>query len=445
MKRWGLWLAVVITAANGVVRAQDAGVATAVTEPDVQTTEPVVTSVVVIPAAPAPATTASTSDIHVSAEPGRGVRITAGDAFSLEARARIQLRETLHIPSTVPNSGELSNELGIRTIRIWLQGNVLDPHVRYGIQLALGPNDFEPNNPSPIYDAYFDFTHLRDLSVRAGQFFVPLDRARTIREFALQTVDRANMVRELSLDRDVGIMLYSDDLFGCNGILAYRAGIFGGDGRNRINTQRIGFLYVGRFTLRPMGPFDDDMEGDLTRSTSPHLAFGVGVAYNQNTDRSRSTTSSSTTQPFYTLGGFDYFNAAADVVFKWGGFSFLGEFLYRSASAGQRSQTTTNPMTMMMTTVTEYTRQAWGLTGQMGMMLGEQVEIWARYEQTTAFVGTDPSLIATINSAGRVTAGGVNVYINGHFFKIQADWLHSFGNDYTVGEHQVRLQIDATF
>ncbi len=389
-----------------------------------------------IPAAPE-------DSIHLSVGPGRGLTVTAGESFSLQIRARAQIRDTLHIPNTADATRNTpSNELQIRTIRLWLLGNIIDRNLRYGLQLGLGPTDFEPNNPSPIFDAYIESLHLRDLSVRVGQFFVPFDRARTIREFALQSTDRALMVRELSLDRDIGVMLFSNDLFGWDGRLAYNVGVFAGDGRNRLGvTQQPGFLFVGRVTLRPMGPFDDDLEGDLTHSSSPHLAIGFGVAYNQSTDRPRSTTSVSSTYQFYQLGGFDYFHMAADLVFKYAGFSFLGEWLWRSASADSR---TGMPAGATMP-ITEYSRQGWGALGQAGMMLGDLVEIWGRYEHMQTMAGTDPMFVAALQSGGNATAAGVNLYVNGHFFKLQLDWQHSFGNDFTIGEQLVRLQLDATF
>ena len=398
-----------------------------------------------VPAPPAATPAAEAHDeVQITVAPGRGLTVTSGDTFSLQLRARMQVRDTLHVPNTTDATRNTpSNELQIRTIRLWLLGNVLDRNTRYGIQLALGPSDFEPNNASPIYDAYLESTHLRDLSVRVGQFFVPFDRARTIREFALQTVDRAGVVRELSLDRDIGVMLYSNDLFGWEGRLAYALGFFAGDGRNRLTTTASpGFLFVGRVTVRPMGPFDDDLEGDLTHSASPHLAIGFGIAYNQSTDRPRSTTSVSSSYQFYQLGGFDYFHMAADVVFKWAGFSFLGEWLWRTTNGV--AERTGMPAGMTMP-ITEHARQAWGLEAQAGMMLGDLVELYARYEQMQAIGATDPTLIATVQSAGRATAGGVNVYVNGHFFKLQLDWQHTFGSDYTIGEQLFRLQLDATF
>ena len=191
-----------------------------------------------------------------------------------------------------------------------------------------------------------------------------------------------------------------------------------------------------------MGTFDDDVEGDLTHSSSPHLALAVGVAYNQSTDRPRSTTSVSNTYQFYQLGGFDYFHMAADLVFKWAGFSMLAEWLWRSASADSRTPGTPAGA---MGAITEYSRQGWGAPAQAGMMLGDNFEVWGRYEHMEAMRGTDPTFISAVNAGGNVTAGGVNCYLNGHFFKIQLDWQHTFGNDYGIGEHLVRMQLDATF
>ena len=88
------------------------------------------------------------------------------------------------------------------------------------MQLAFGGNDFEAGSSTPLFDAYLEYTRLRDLNVKVGQFFVPFDRLRTIREFALELVDRAQPTVELSLDRDVGVSFSSQDLFGTRGVLA---------------------------------------------------------------------------------------------------------------------------------------------------------------------------------------------------------------------------------
>lgn len=378
----------------------------------------------------------------LSFELGRGFTVRAGDVFSTNIQTRIQLRSTFAFQDDADPATHPTNETQVRTLRLWFRGNVIDPNLRYGIQLALGANDFESGNASPIFDAYFELTHLRDLNVRVGQFFVPFDRARTIREFALQSVDRQQVVRELTLDRDVGVVLQSQDLFGEGGRFGYHVGLFAGDGRNRFGAHPLGFLYVARVFVRPFGTFDDDQEGDLTRQPTARLMIGGGVAYNQSTDRPGSTTGTP-----YTFGSFDYLHAAGDLVLKYAGWYVLGEVVYRQAT-GARSLTRVNPTTMMDETI--YSRDGWGFLAQTSYNFGPvfdlaQLELWARYEQLEAIGMTDPRLIATVQTRGRGLGAGVNLYFNNHALKVQLDWAHWFGDRIGPGEHLVRLQLDASF
>jgi hypothetical protein len=373
------------------------------------------------------------------AEPGRGFTLTAGPTFSASLMARVQIRNTVFIAdddADLDRDPEVTNELAIRTLRLWWRGSVLLPSVRYAVQLALGAGDFEPGNASPIFDAYVDIVELRDLSFRIGQFFVPFDRARTTREFALQSVDRAEVVRELTLDRDVGVAIYSSDFLGWGGRLAYQLGVFGGDGRNRIGGRDPGFLYVARVSVRPFGSFDDDQEGDTLRTAEPRLAIGGAFALNHQTDRPRSTTGTA-----YEGGiTFDQVHAAADVVFKWRGFALLSEVVYRQATTPSRQRTLEDG-----TSVTVFARDGWGWLLQSSIMIGPMFEIWARWEQTVAIGATDPALLTQAAQRGHGTAGGVNLYLNAHLLKVQLDWSHAFGDDFGVGPHVVRLQLDASF
>ena len=369
--------------------------------------------------------------VSVSAAPGKGLTVTTNDGrFGLTIRTRAQLRETL-----ARDQDKTTNEINVKTLRLVTQGHVLTTDLKYNIQLAFGTNDFETGNPSPIFDAFVDYTRVRDLNVRAGQYFVPFDRARTIREFALQLVDRQQVVQELTLDWDVGLMLYSSDLGGLNGLLGYHLFIGGGEGRNRFGGQATGGIYVARLVVRPWGAFDEDQEGDLQRLPKPRLAIGVAGGYNQDTNRQRSTTGNT-----LTLGTLDYRHAAADVVFKYSGFSFLGEAVVRTA--GQDFIEGTNASGA---TIREYSRSGWGYFLQAGMMLSPLVEVAARWDHLFAFDGTDPALVTQVNTQGRQVGGGLNVYLNGHAFKLQTDYFYIFGEDRSAGRHVARLQLDASF
>jgi hypothetical protein len=390
-------------------------------------------------ATPPPASAPSPAEKpEVVVAPGKGLTVTAADKrFQVTFRSRIQLRETL-----VHGDAGTTNEVQVRTLRFITQGYVLQPELKYLIQLAFGANDFENGNSSPIFDAFIEYVKLRDLNVRFGQYFVPFDRARTIREFALHFVDRQIVVRELTLDRDVGLMLSSSDLGGWGSRLAYNIFLGGGDGKNRVadvrnpnGPQKPSVLIVGRFILRPFGAFDDDQEGDLTRTPTPKLAIGVAGGFNKASSRDHSTYGNT-----YTQGTFDYAHGAADLVFKWHGFALLAEGVVRQASRDTQSGTDADG-----NTVTERSRSGFGYLVQLGQMLTEKVEVAARWDDLHARSGTDPALVALVNSAGRQLGTALNYYLNGHALKLQADYFYTFGQDVEVGNHSLRAQLDASF
>jgi hypothetical protein len=368
-----------------------------------------------------------------SGEPGKGVTFTSPDeGFSLTTRARIQARATL-----TETRGEATEIVGIKTVRLYFQGHVFSKELKYVLQLALGAGDFEETSPSPIFDAYFDSSHIRDFNLRVGQYFVQFDRARTVREFALQLADRPVLIPELTLDRDAGITAYSNDLFGLGGKLAYALGVFGGDGRNRVAVSRPGLLYVLRLAFLPFGAFEDTVEGDTERKPNPRLAIGIAGAYNQHTDRPRSTTG---TRYVIKEGGFNYIHGAADLHFKWAGFSLLSEIVIRKAHRDNRVG-----QNEAKEEVTEWAREAWGYLVQSGYMLTDHVEVAGRWGQFKALGKTDPKLEQLIAQAGHELTFGVNYYVNHHFFKIQADAGIRWGKWSDPRDHVARLQIDAMF
>jgi hypothetical protein len=371
---------------------------------------------------------------EVTAKAGSGFTVTSANGkYSMTIRPRIQMRETFTYEDEEPR-----NEINIKTVRLTMQGHVLDKDLKYRIQLAFGAKDFEPGNASPIFDAHLDYTRLKSLNIRVGQFFVPFDRARTTREFALHLVDRQQVVRELTLDRDVGIMFYSDDLFGAKQKLGYALFVGGGEGRNRFGGQPMGPILVGRFVFKPWGNFDDDVEGDLERKRTPKLAIGVAGAYNFKSSRLSSTYGTD-----FTLGTVDQVHGAADLVFKVRGWSLSAEGLVRRALKDELTGTVDGMPAV------ELTRSGYGYFVQSGFMVHRLVEVVARWDDLYAWRGTDPAFVELIANRGRQVVGGLNVYLNGHSLKIQADYTFAFGTDFDPstnrGAHVARLQIDASF
>lgn len=377
------------------------------------------------PAAP----TATPERVTFEGRPGAGVTVTFREpSISLNLSSRAQFRGTL----TLPAQGDPQTDLSIRTLRLILSGHAFSPDVRYYLQLALASQDYEQGNASPLFDVWAQYTAVRDLQLRVGQFFVPFDRARTVRELGLQFVDRQQVVREFSLDRDVGVELSSRDLFGLGGRLQYALGVFSGEGRNRLGGDA-GFLYVARLQVSPFGSFDDNLEGDLDRRASPRLAIGVAGAYNQSSTRALSTLGAT-----FTHGAYDYLHAAVDLHFKWHGVSLLAEGLWRGASTSSHGYVADGRAG------TEWSRAGYGYLAQVGVMLGARVEAVARWDHLVAITDTDPTLRTLASTRGRELGAGVNVYFNGHAYKLQADWQMNFGDDVSAAQHLARVQLQLT-
>lgn len=368
------------------------------------------------------------------AAPGKGATLEVGDAFSLNLRSRINLRYQLHAAPEAMGDRMWDQLVAVNTVRLWFSGHIRDPRFTYMIQLALGGRDFRDGTVSPIFDAYFDYKLHRDFSVKVGQFFVPFDRLRTVREFALQLGDRPRPVAELTLDRDVGVTIYSDKFLGDNSPFAYRLSALGGGGINALAGKKVGGLFVARVEVRPLGEIDDDSEGDLKRRAKPGLALGIGIGTNRNSNRLRSTTGST-----FTGGTTDYVHFAADAVFKARGFALELEYLKKTSSEDSFQSTATPP-------VTEWTRAGSGFVVQASYIFDPPVEIVGRFSRLWAPGGTDPKWITEVRNLGHEYAAGVNYYMAGHQLKVQADWIVRTPRDsFDSSDHLVHAQLDATF
>jgi hypothetical protein len=371
------------------------------------------------------------SPTNVTMAPGEGLTAATEDGrTSLTIRSRAVLRTSVGAADDT-----LTSETQVRTLRLFLLGNVLSPQTTYLIQLAFGGNDFEAGSASPVFDAWVEHAFTKELRLRAGQYFVPFDRARTLRESTLQFVDRPQIVGELTLDRDVGLMLWAPELLAAK-FLGYHLGVFGGDGRNRFGgtTPAGGLLYVARLKFQPFGAFDDDSEGDLLRRPEPRLAVAVAGAFNVGTHRARSTTGDT------MASAFDYSQLAVDFVLKWRGVSVLAEFVSRTANTRFRDVQTSGGA------VREWSRQGWGALVQAGVMVSDEVELSGRWDRLATLGGeTDPTLEAAVRARGNELAIASTWYLNGHKFKLQADYSYQYGIDFAKGRQLARVQLDASF
>ncbi|MCC6809786.1 MAG: hypothetical protein IT381_20320 [Deltaproteobacteria bacterium] len=381
-----------------------------------------------MPASPTAVTPAApTKPPLVSASFGHGIVFSLGkEIFELKLRARIQVRFS-HVEPGRGSTATKIDEFMIRRARIFMEGVFLKDF-KLRMQLGLAPRDMESDAPNPLRDAQISYTRLRDLSIRLGQGKVQFDRHRMTSSARIIFPERADVMTELTLDRDIGAEIYSDDLFGAGGRFAYAFGVWGGDGRNRF-APNAGLLYSLRLQISPFGSFDD-AEGDHTRERRLRMAIGLAGARNNATIRTLSTTGA-----FYRLpGGFSHWHATADVVVKVAGFYFLGAWFLRVADEGARSGN------LHGVRVTEYSRSATGMLAQAAMMTCEYFELIARYGYLHPLGSGDPAL-----KVMHQFAGGMNFYTGAsHNLKLTVDYDFA-GDERLVGRHTVRLQAQMYF
>ncbi len=357
----------------------------------------------------------------------------ASVAIKSRVQLRYQLSTDLQASATAVDPQQL---VTIGTARVYLNGHLLARDLTYQVQLAVADRDYRDGAKSPVYDAYLDYRAHRDLQVRVGQFFVPFDRLRTVREYALQLAERARPVSELTLDRDVGVMVYSNAFLSDDSPFAFRLGAFGGGGTNQSTPKAAGGLLVARLELRPLGAIDDDEDSDLKRRENPGLALGVAAARNWNSSRQKSTTGAT-----FTGGTVDQSHLAADAVFKWQGLALQGEYLWKESATDVIVSKNADG-----TTKKEPTRSAYGWVAQASYVFDTPYEVVARASRMKAISGTDPSFVADVHAHGQEFAFGVNRYLNGHRFKLQATWIARTPRDidFTKAEHTAYVLVDAT-
>jgi phosphate-selective porin OprO/OprP len=367
---------------------------------------------------------------------GKGILLRQrSDLFAIQVRGRLQVRGTA--ATSLDDLSDVDGSFVVRRARLVIGGHFLAKQLSYYVQLGLGPFDLENDNPVPLRDAFFTWHALRDVNIRFGQQKVPFDRQRVASSSKQQLVDRSLGASELNLDRDLGVQVFSNDLFGL-GWLSYKVGVFQGDGRNRVNTD-FAPLVMGRLQLTPLGTFEDLVEGDNDRTPTPKVAIAVAGGYNHRSPRQRSTIG---TYAEEVRGSFAHLTA--DAAFKWLGFSASGAVLYRQVTAtGHATNDALAPACLDVSNLEGCPRSGIAAFGQIGLFVYRDLELAARagYLQTWDTMQLpwevgEPSWQAELG-------GGGGVYMLGHNLKIQAD---AFALPSSRGmDMQLRSQVQVYF
>ena len=335
---------------------------------------------------------------------------------------------------TNPNTAML-----IRRARLKWDGFAFSPKFVYKIELGLsnrdiaGQSEFTRNAPRYILDAVIKWNFYENFVLWAGQTKLPGNIERVISSGNLQLVDRSIVNALFNIDRDIGFQLRHHTQITDKFLTREIAAFSQGEGRNVVTGNLGGHQYTFRFEMLPFGLFTkkgDYLQADIYREETPKLLLAATYDINDNAVRTRSNLGN---YMFNDVGLYETTirTLFIDTMFKYRGFSFMGEYANRDAE-DPFAKNSDGTLTGDIVQVGD------GINLQSGYLFPSNWEIAGRYSNTDLAEN-----ITGINQVTQYTLG-LSKYFVGHKLKVQTDASY-FKIDNGPDRLFYRLQMDLHF
>ncbi|MDG2483670.1 MAG: porin [Flavobacteriaceae bacterium] len=350
---------------------------------------------------------------------GKGlINFVAKDStFSVKFAPRFQVRSMSSWDHNGAIYGSPEHNFIVRRARLKFDGFAYSPKLKYKIELGLsnrdisGANDFNRNTPRYILDAVIMWKFAKNWELWAGQTKLPGNVERVVSSGNLQLIDRSLLNSRFNIDRDLGVQIRHKSNLGGNFITREKFSISQGEGRNVTEGNEGGLQYTARLELLPFGAFKskgDYSQSDLKREEKPKLMLGFAYNFNEEAVRERGFAGDYMIRTDETIYGTDQTTIFVDAMYKYNGFSFMGEYAKRTAD----NEIATEIDGVTPTGDVVLTGNALNL--QAGYLFKNNYEIAGRYTtlEFESVTGKDPTKQYTL---------GFNKFVLGHKLKIQSD------------------------
>ncbi|MCA0152618.1 porin [Winogradskyella vincentii] len=349
---------------------------------------------------------------------GKGlINFTAKDSsFSIKFAPRFQVRSVSSWDYTGDQFGSPEHNFIVRRARLKFDGFAYSKKLVYKIELGLsnrdisGANQFNRNTPRYILDAVLKWNFTGNWELWAGQTKLPGNVERVVSSGNLQLIDRSLLNSRFNIDRDLGIQLRHKTNLGGDFLMREKFSVSQGEGRNVTEGNEGGLQYTARLEFLPFGTFKskgDYSQSDLKREEKPKLMVGVTYNFNEDAVRERGFAGDYMLKSDGSLYQTDQTTVFADAMFKYKGFSFMGEYAKRTADDEIATDVDGTPTGDIVLTGNALNLQA-------GYLFKNNYEIAGRYTSTDyeSVTNRDPERQYTL---------GFNKFIVGHKLKIQSD------------------------
>ncbi|KAA6339046.1 hypothetical protein EZS27_012992 [termite gut metagenome] len=287
---------------------------------------------------------------------GEGITATSTNSdYSINLRGFVQTQTDTRSYESEENA---YSRFRIRRARLRLNGYALNGKISYRFAADFSESLSSGDEANGILrDAYISYNPSANFSISIGQTSVDTDsREMTIGSNTLAFTDRSKLSSAFSTIREVGIFADGTFRVGNNSFLRPSLSITDGDGSYTTGKRYGGLKYGSRLNYLPLGKFreyGEFREVDIVREMSPKVSIGTAFSYNDGTsDRRGGRTSGdilyfdSNQQPILP----SYSKLVVDFLFKYRGFSLLGEYaktwasvpsdiVYRSRNDGSLANT----------------------------------------------------------------------------------------------------------
>ena len=233
-----------------------------------------------------------------------------------------------------------SNRFRLRRLRLRFDGQAANPKFAYRFQVDLsGSSETGEATGDFLLDAYVSYDITNRIKVIFGQRSTYTDnRELFMNSNSLQLVERSRLTSAFSSIREFGLFLSGN--FRLNSQGSYLRPYFvltNGDGINNFDKDLGGLKIGGRIDFLPFGLFTNKgqfRQIDVMRELTPKFVIGVNYSHNSGMSSRRGRNSGSIlylnelgqqSLPDYTKYGIDF-------LFKYNGFSALGEYVKSSST-----------------------------------------------------------------------------------------------------------------
>ena len=273
---------------------------------------------------------------------GEGIQIANDNGYLIKIKAYVQPAFETRWNTDSTSEGNY-DRFRVRRLRLRFDGEDKNSKFDYRLQFNFGGVSEVGNatvNQIALLDAFVRYSFERRFQLTFGQRSVVAtdNRELSIASTTLQLPERSRVTSAFTTIRDFGLFLRKDIRFRNFSRLRNYFEITTGEGRNNFFNKDFGGLKLGgRIDYLPFGTFTNMGQFrtvDIMRENNHKLVFGINYSYNNGISSRRGRYSGdilyndslgNTILPDYIKCGFDF-------LYKFRGFSALGEFVSTSAN-----------------------------------------------------------------------------------------------------------------